>query len=178
MSRNVRTLVFALLAAAGGVLVAVGTNYATGSSLDSWDSTASWVSVAVATAGIMTSVVAAFLAHRASSAAETASDLKEQLAFRLIRTLAAMEQEALKSEDRVPGVAQRSISLREVKLIMTAAQVWDTQDQIGFDLATRARNSVVHGDLDGLDMVDLRYANEKAEQLLKKMQRIPGPNAS
>jgi hypothetical protein len=61
---------------------------------------------------------------------------------------------------------------------MASVGAWNYGDQIGFDLATRARNSVVHGDLDEIDPVDLQYAVDKAEQLLKKLQRAESTGPS
>ncbi|MFU8871034.1 hypothetical protein [Micromonospora sp. SL4-19] len=99
------------------------------------------------------------------------SDNKERTAFRLIRTFASMERaaEAIEVRDSVGKPYKMHLSLRDVWTLMSTLGVWDREEQIGFDLALRARNAIVHGDLDELDVLDLTYATEKAERLLEKM---------
>ncbi|MEU7917841.1 hypothetical protein [Micromonospora zamorensis] len=164
------------LALGAGLVVAITglgvlANYATGSDLEQWDKVGSWVSAATAAVGVVVAAISTFFAQRALSAQEKSEQFRERLAFRLIRTFAALEVEALEYEQPVDENApRRPLSLREVRAVMVAGKVWDSQDQIGFDLATRARNAIVHGDLKQLDLLDLRYANEKADQLLKKLR--------
>jgi hypothetical protein len=169
-SRNLSVL-WAVGGIIGAVVVAVAVNFATGARIDQWSSAASIVAAVTAAIALLASIGAAFYAERASSAADKAELDQEQLGFRLIRTFAAIEKEASLGRQRQSHTSSpRPLSLREVSVIMADSGVWDDQDQIGFDLAVRARNAIVHGDLDKVDPLDLQYANEKAEQLLKKVQ--------
>ena len=169
-SRNLSVL-WAAAGIIGAVAVAVAVNFATGARIDQWSSAASIVTVVTAAIALLVSIGATFFAARASSAADEAERDQEQLGFRLIRTFAAIEKEASLGRQRQSHASSpHPLSLREVSVIMADSGVWDEQDQIGFDLAVRARNAIVHGDLDKVDPVDLQHANEKAEQLLKKVQ--------
>jgi hypothetical protein len=155
----------------GSIALAIAVNIATGSSIDQWSTTASIVSAVIAFIGLLGAIASTFFAERATKAKDEAEHVQEQLAFRLIRTFADIEKEAsLGYQKKSQTESRRPLSLREVRAIMADSGVWDDQDQIGFDLATRARNAKVHGDLDKVDPLDLQYANEKAEQLLKKVQ--------
>jgi hypothetical protein len=130
------------------------------------------VSAVVAALTLVGAVTLAFFNQRAVNIREESEQVREQLAFKLIRTFASIEQELLEYEGRLGSEVKpsRPLSLREVKSAMIAGQVWNTDDQINFDLATRTRNSIVHGDLEKLGLLDLRYANEKADALLAKMR--------
>ncbi|HEY6315850.1 MAG TPA: hypothetical protein VIY52_34285 [Streptosporangiaceae bacterium] len=171
MTSRMRAGILTAVGIIGGVAVAVAVNLATGASIDQWSTAASVVAAVAAVVGLLAAVSTTFFAERATSAADKAERDQEQLGFRLIRTFAAIEQEASLGRQRQShALSPRPLSLREVSVIMADSGVWDDQDQIGFDLAVRARNAIVHGDLDKVDPLDLQYANEKAEQLLKKVQ--------
>lgn len=153
------------------IAVTIAVNFATGASISEWSNTASIVAAAVAVVGLLSAVAATFFAARANNAADKTARDQEQLGFRLIRTLAAIEKEAsLGNQGQLQSTSRRPLSLREIGFIMSDSGVWDDQDQISFDLAVRARNAIVHGDLEKVDPLDLRYANEKADQLLKKVR--------
>ncbi|MEU6788074.1 hypothetical protein ABZ912_53540 [Nonomuraea angiospora] len=158
----------------GSAILVVGTsilvNFATGASLEKWDSAASLVSILAAVAGFVGATATVFFSERAANAAEEADNVKNRLAIQLLNTLSDMEREVRKIEGLNPERTDRIISLREIGKTMIATQNWNTHDRIGFDLAIRARNSIVHNDLDSLDVIDLTYASEKAEQLLQKMR--------
>ncbi|GGM43890.1 hypothetical protein ACFFX1_24135 [Dactylosporangium sucinum] len=170
MNRTARRVLLAVAFVVATTAVGVATNYATGARLDDWDKAASWVSAGVAAASLLVSAFAAFFTQRAFNTEERARVAREQLAFTLIRSFAAIEQEALNYGKRSAGRPDRPLSLREVRALMADSEVWNDQDEIGFDLATRARNSIVHGDLEKVDILDLRYANEKAQHLLGKIR--------
>jgi hypothetical protein len=171
MRSRMRISIWATVGLIGSVALAVAVNFATGSSIARWSSAASIVSVVVAVVGLLAAASSTFFAERATNAEDKAERVQEQLGFKLIRTFAAIEKEASLGYHRQSRAASpRPLSLREVKAIMADSGVWDDQDQISFDLATRARNAIVHGDLDKVDPLDLEYANEKAERLLKKLQ--------
>lgn len=171
MTSRKRSVLWATVGVIGAVAITVAVNFLTGARIDQWSSAASIAAVVTATVGLLAAIGATFLAERASSAADKAEDDQEQLGFRLIGTFAAIEQEASLGYRRQNHASSpRPLSLREVRAIMADSGVWDDQDQISFDVAARARNAIVHGDLGKLDPLDLQYANEKAEQLLKKVQ--------
>jgi len=144
------------------------TNLLTGGA-QQWDQAASIVSAIVAVVGLLVSVVAAFIAQRASNSAVDAAHNKESLAFGLLFAFSNIEKEALKPRWNIESPS-RQVSLREIRSAMIEASVWEERDVILFDLATQTRNAVVHGDLDEIDPIDLRYATEKAELLLGKMR--------
>jgi hypothetical protein len=165
------SVLWAAVGIIGAVAIAVAVNFATGGRVDQWSNAASIAAAVTAAIGLLAAIGATFFAERASSAADKAESDQEQLGFRLIRTFAAIEQEASLGRQRQSQASSpRPLSLREVRVIMADSGVWDDQDQLGFDLAARARNAIVHGDLGKLDPLDLQYANEKAEQLLKKVK--------
>jgi hypothetical protein len=164
-----RFIIWATVGVVGSTALAIAVNVATGSSISEWSNAASIVSAVVAILGILAAIISTFFTARTTNAEDEARRVQEQLAFRLIRTFAAIEKEVSYQQTN-QAASPRPLSLREVEVIMADSGVWDDQDQIGFDLATRVRNSIVHGDLDQVDPPDLRYANEKAEQLLKKVQ--------
>ncbi|GAA0734596.1 hypothetical protein Drose_28900 [Dactylosporangium roseum] len=170
MNRTVRRVLLAVAFVVATTAVGVATNYATGARLDDWDKAASWVSAGVATASLLVAAFSGFYAQRALNTEERARVTREQLAFTLIRSFAAIEQEALDYGKRSVGRTDRPLSLREVRALMANSEVWNDQDEIGFDLATRTRNSIVHGDLESVEILDLRYANGKAQHLLEKIR--------
>lgn len=175
MTKSIR-LALALLLAVSITGLGVVANIATGSDVKQWGEVGSWVSGAVAAVGVVAAIISTFIAQRALSAQEKSERLRERLAFRLIRTFAAIEREALEYEQPVDvSLPRRPLSLREVRIAMIADRIWDRQDLFGFDLAMRARNAIVHGDLKQLDMIELKYANEKADQLLEKLRDAPRP---
>jgi hypothetical protein len=137
----------AVATAAGATVLAIAVNVASGSGIAQWDQASGVVAGAVGTIGLLVAAISTFLSQRATSAEDEAERTRERLATNLIRTFAAMEKEALKYKQKDPGESLRPISLCEVRSTMNGAGVWDDQDQIGFDLATRARNAIVHGDL-------------------------------
>jgi hypothetical protein len=164
--------------AAGLTGLAIAVNVATGSSLDQWSTTASIVSGAVGVLGVLGAAFSAFFALRTTDAKDKANHAQEELAFKLISTFANIEKEAtLGYQQKIQAESPRPLSLREVRRIMADSAVWDDQDQIDFDLATRTRNAIVHGDLDEVDPGDLRSANEKAQQLLKKVHEAGAADA-
>jgi hypothetical protein len=165
------SITLVITVAVGSIVAGLAVNISTGSSLSAWDGAASAVAAGIGLLGVLVAVSTAFVAERSSNSEVKAELSHEQLAFNLIRTFAAIEKSA--STDyrrRHKDVTQRPLSLREVRDEMASAGVWNYEDQIAFDLATRARNAIVHGDLNEVDPLDLRYANDKAEQLLKKVQ--------
>jgi phosphate/sulfate permease len=164
------SLLVAVAVVVGSIALGIAVNFATGSSLSQWDSTASIVAAAVGVLGVLIAVLSSFIAERSSNAEDKAELTHEQLAFKLIRTFAAIERDASEYQLRSKAVASRPLSLREVRSMMADIGVWNYEDQIAFDLATRARNSIVHGDLNEIDPLDLQYAVDKAEQLLRKLQ--------
>jgi len=169
---GLRWAIWAAVAVVGTIAVAIAVNAATGSSIDQWSQTASIVSAVIAFVGLVVATTSTFFAQRTTNAEDKARLDQEQLAFRLIHTFADIEKEvSLGYQQKGRAESPRPLSLREVRVIMADAGIWDDQDQIGFDLATRARNAIVHGGLEEVEPLDLRYANEKAEQLLKKAQQ-------
>lgn len=170
MKPAVRRSLMAAIFVVGSVAVAISVNYATGSGLNELDQTASVVSALLGFVALIVAVFAQFRAQRSFDAASKAEEEREQLGFRLIRTFALIEQNATEYQRLLGEKPKRPYSLREVGNMMSGAGVWGHEDRIGFDLATRARNAIVHGDLDSVDLVDLRYADEKARQLLTKIR--------
>lgn len=171
MRSRVRSGIVTAAGAVASIIIAISVNFATGSSLSQWSDTASIVAAVAAAVGLLGAVAATFYAEHATNAEAQAGNAQEQLGFKLIRIFATMEKEAsLQYQRQSHTASSRPLSLREVRAIMADSGVWDDQDQLGFDLATRTRNAIVHGDLDQVDPLDLQYATEKAEQLLKKIQ--------
>ena len=122
--------------------------------------------------GLIGSVVGLFatlFSYRQAAFSPSAAEEKEQVAAQLIQTLAQMEQSARNVlQDR--QYESRPLSLRQVQARRRELDIWTGEDTIGFDIARRARNAIVHGDLQDVDIVDLRYATEKTKQLLDKIQ--------
>jgi hypothetical protein len=162
------------LAAAGVVAlttISIVVNFATGSSIDQWNNVAAITSIAVAAVALLAAVISSFLAGRTNESTDEVSAAQKELAFRLIRTFSDIEKKAsLDYQQENPTESPHPISLRQVRVMMADSGAWDDQDQIAFDLATRTRNNIVHGDLGQVGLNDLRDANKNAENLLKKMQ--------
>ncbi len=177
MSGERRAVRVLIVAATGIAIILAGVflaNLSIGSGLDNWDKVGSFfASVAVASLALLAGVFfSGFASERLRSAERDLERSKEDLAYSLIRSFfAAIEKSwAKRSLQGTEKIASRPISLRDVADIMLSHGVWSEQDRIGFDLARRARNSIVHGDLEEVDIVDLKYANEKkVNQLLRKI---------
>lgn len=176
MSGERRAVRVLIVAATGIAIILAGVflaNLSIGSGLDNWDKVGSFfASVAVASLALLAGVFfSGFASERLRSAERDLERSKEDLAYSLIRSFfAAIEKAGQKKLAGDGKIASRPISLRDVADIMLSHGVWSEQDRIGFDLARRARNSIVHGDLEEVDIVDLKYANEKkVNQLLRKI---------
>jgi hypothetical protein len=132
--------------------------------------TLTWVGAAVTGAALLLTTI---LGYREVGTSVSLSEEKERAAIQLIQTLASIERSALKvlrGRQWNAMRASRPLSLPQIRTTMLDLDVWTKEDTIGFDIALRARNAIVHGDLKEVDMVDLKYAVEKAKQLLDKVQ--------
>ncbi len=103
---------------------------------------------------------------------ETEQD-RERAALLLIRLMASIEQ-LVQDRDKGSlgsrGGTAQPVSLQQVRLRMSNDGVWTKEDVIGFDIAVRARNKIVHGDIGDVDPIDLAYAVAKSRQLREKIQ--------
>jgi uncharacterized protein YutE (UPF0331/DUF86 family) len=156
MRPRTRSTIYTIVGVAAALTVGLVV-FATGSG------NANTIAVAAAVAGLG-AAVSSFFAARAQNSEAEASRTQLELAYKLIEAFTDIENESASPDSHQPP------SLRDVKATMASSGVWDDQDQISFDVAVRARNAIVHGDLAEVDKRDLQTAVEKADQLLRKMQ--------
>ncbi|MFE7870192.1 tetratricopeptide repeat protein, partial [Micromonospora humida] len=130
----------------------------------------SWILSAV---GLIGALVGVLVSARQLGIERAAGAEKEQAAINLIDSLDEIERLVVEIQRRGPQRfphARSYVSLRQVRNVMVGFGVWRASDLVGFDLAVRARNAVVHGDIAQVDDVDLEYAAYKAGKLLEKAQ--------
>ena len=161
------------------ILIALSNNLI--SSLEDADKWSGVASLVFAIGVLVTTLIPTLRKVEASESRD--ADAKDRLAMLLIRSLATVERKAQDylrrpdAADRVdpvtaqslPRLATRPIALRQIAEIMQRNDFWTSEDLLGFDLAVRARNAIVHGDIEKLEMLDIRYAHDKVQQLLSKM---------
>jgi hypothetical protein len=136
-----------------------------------WEGT-TWTLSAVAGAAALLVTV---FGYREVGAVPSFGEEREQAAIQLIEAMASIEQLTLnvfRGLQQNTARESRRLSLRRIRDAMVELGAWTEEDAIGFDIALRARNAIVHGDLQEVDMVDLKYAIEKTKQLLGKIKEL------
>lgn len=151
------------------ILAPVSSNLITIKGVLAWEGLGSVLTAA----GFLAALLTMAYGYRLAATPSSLSEKKKLTAIRLIQTLASIEKTALKVlQGRPQSTMHEShpLSLRQIRVAMLDLGIWTREDTIGFDIALRARNAIVHGDLQSVDTVDLGYAVEKAEQLLGKIR--------
>lgn len=136
-----------------------------------WEGTTGTLSAVAGTVALLATV----FGYRAVEAAPSVDGEKDLAAIQLIGAMASIEQSTLNvfldsRQNAARGL--RQLSLRQIRDTMVELGVWRKEDAIGFDIALRARNAILHGDLKEVDMVDLKYAIAKTKQLLEKIEEL------